>query len=200
MAHLDFPNAPSTGQKYPASPISGIPTYTWDGEKWTTLGGPVAGKTPIYADGSNAMTAQLTLVAPPVAGTDAAAKSYVDAGDTALNASVANCLQKTGGQTITGGFAVTPYHQAGGNFTVNPLNGNYQWITNNGALTITAPTTDCAVDILVSNGTGAGAITFAGFTVGSNVGDVLTTTVGSYFIISIRRINGISTYVVKALQ
>jgi hypothetical protein len=31
---LDFPASPSVGQKYPASPIAGIPTYTWDGEKW----------------------------------------------------------------------------------------------------------------------------------------------------------------------
>ena len=36
---LDFPNAPTVGQKYPASPVGGVPTYVWDGEKWTTNGG-----------------------------------------------------------------------------------------------------------------------------------------------------------------
>jgi hypothetical protein len=36
---LDFPASPTNGQKFPASPIVGIPTYTWDGEKWTTIGG-----------------------------------------------------------------------------------------------------------------------------------------------------------------
>lgn len=36
---LDFPTSPTNGQKFPASPIVGIPTYTWDGEKWTTIGG-----------------------------------------------------------------------------------------------------------------------------------------------------------------
>jgi len=36
---LDFPASPSNGQKYPASPIVGVPTYTWDGEKWTAVGG-----------------------------------------------------------------------------------------------------------------------------------------------------------------
>jgi len=44
---LDFPTAPSLGQKYPSSPIAGQPTYTWDGEKWTTTGG-LTGSTPVY--------------------------------------------------------------------------------------------------------------------------------------------------------
>jgi hypothetical protein len=36
---LDFPNAPTLNQKYPQPPVSGQPVYTWDGEKWTTIGG-----------------------------------------------------------------------------------------------------------------------------------------------------------------
>jgi hypothetical protein len=43
---LDFPASPSVGQKYPASPIAGIPQYTWDGEKWTTQGGSIVSATP----------------------------------------------------------------------------------------------------------------------------------------------------------
>jgi hypothetical protein len=43
---LDFPASPSVGQKFPASPIAGIPTYTWDGEKWTTTGGSIVSATP----------------------------------------------------------------------------------------------------------------------------------------------------------
>ena len=43
---LDFPASPSVGQKYPASPVAGIPTYTWDGEKWTTQGGSIVSATP----------------------------------------------------------------------------------------------------------------------------------------------------------
>jgi hypothetical protein len=187
---FDFPNAPTVGQIF--SP-SGGPTYKWDGAKWTAPIGAAVGKTPVYSDGSVAMTAALTLVAPPVNPTDAAAKSYVDG-------IIAGKMQTSGNQTITGGFAVTPYSQAVGSFTVNPLGGNYQYTTNNGAFTLTAPTVDCAVDILVTNGAAAGAITFSGFTVGANVGDTLTTTNGSRFIISIRRINAISTYTVKALQ
>jgi hypothetical protein len=43
---LDFPASPSNGQKFPASPIAGVPQYTWDGEKWTTIGGSIVSATP----------------------------------------------------------------------------------------------------------------------------------------------------------
>lgn len=53
---LNFPSSPTVGDKYPASPVAGVPTYTWDGEKWTTAGGaitPSVGEAPndgvIYA-------------------------------------------------------------------------------------------------------------------------------------------------------
>ncbi len=186
---LDFPSSPTVGQKYPVTPVAGVPTYNWDGEKWTTTSSAATGRQAIYSDGSIPMTAALTLSGNPVNPNDAARKAYVD-----------GKLSTAGGQTITGGFAVAPYNQAAGSFTVNPLNSNYQYTTNSGAFTITAPATDCAVDILVTNGAAAGAITFTGFTVGANVGDALTTTNGNKFIISVRRINGVSTYVIKALQ
>lgn len=35
----NFPNSPSVGQKYPVPAVPGQPVYTWDGEKWTTIGG-----------------------------------------------------------------------------------------------------------------------------------------------------------------
>ena len=109
--------------------------------------------------------------------------------------------QKTGNQTITGGFSVTPNSLGTmSSFTLNPASGNYQYGTNNGAFTLTAPTSDCAVDLLVTNGASAGSITFSGFTVGSSTGDALTTTNGHKFIVSIRRIDGTSTYIIKALQ
>jgi hypothetical protein len=38
---LNFPSGPASGQKYPASPVAGVPTYSWDGEKWTTGAGNV---------------------------------------------------------------------------------------------------------------------------------------------------------------
>jgi hypothetical protein len=52
----------------------------------------------------------------------------------------------------------------------------------------------------VTNGPSAGAITFSGFTVNANTGEPLTTTNGNKFIITIVRINGTATYMVKALQ
>ncbi|MEY9428143.1 hypothetical protein ABH975_003458 [Bradyrhizobium ottawaense] len=73
---LNFPSLPSVGTVYPSPALPGVPQYRWDGEKWTQQGLQL--KQPIYADGSIPMAAQLTLVAPPVAATDAAAKSYVD--------------------------------------------------------------------------------------------------------------------------
>jgi hypothetical protein len=98
MMAFDFPNSPAVGQKYPASPVGGQPTYTWDGEKWTTVGGTIAGKTAVWTDGSSAMTAQLTLIAPPVNPTHAVAKSYADAGD-------ASKVSKAG-DTMTGGLVI----------------------------------------------------------------------------------------------
>jgi hypothetical protein len=110
-------------------------------------------------------------------------------------------LSLAGNQTITGGFLVTP-NPIGtfGNFTINPALGNYQWGTNNAAFTLTAPASDSAIDLYIVNGASAGAITFSGFTVSASIGDALTTTNTSKFIVSIRRINGVSTYVIKALQ
>jgi hypothetical protein len=116
---------------------------------------------------------------------------------------VADFLPVAGGSTLTGGFYLTPYNGgtvSSGTFTPNAGLGNYQYYTNNGAHTLAAPTADCAIDVQITNGATAGAITFSGYTVGANVGDTLTTTNGNRFIISIRRINAISSYSIRALQ
>lgn len=106
-------------------------------------------------------------------------------------------------ETITKGYTVTPNNigtVSTGTTTPDPANGNYQYYTNNGAHTLAAPTSDCAIDILVTNGASAGSITFSGFTVSASTGDALTTTNTSKFILSIRRINAVATYTIKALQ
>jgi hypothetical protein len=54
--------------------------------------------------------------------------------------------------------------------------------------------------VLITNNTTAGTIAFSGFTVGANTGEFLDTTNGHSFSVSIWRINGISSYIVKALQ
>lgn len=103
--------------------------------------------------------------------------------------------------TITKGYTLTP-NSLGNmtNFTIDPSLGNYQYGTNHAAFTLTAPTSDCAIDLLVTNDASAGAITFSGFTVGASTGSALTTTNTNKFIISIRRINSVATYSVYALQ
>lgn len=133
------------------------------------------------------------------------------ASDTTLARSAAGTVTVEGKQvllnsqtaTISKGFTLTPNNigtVSSGTTTPDPANGNYQYYTNGGAHTLAAPSSDCAIDILVTNNGSAGAITFSGFTVGSSTGSALTTTNTSKFIISIRRINSISTYSVYALQ
>lgn len=105
--------------------------------------------------------------------------------------------------TLTVGFTFTANNigtVSSGTTTPAPATGNYQYLTNNGAFTLAAPSSDCAIDILVTNGASAGAITFSGFTVGSTTGSAITMTNTNKFIISIRRINSISTYSIYALQ
>lgn len=112
-------------------------------------------------------------------------------------------LLTTRAQSFSGGVRVTSFSggtQSSGTYTPDPGNGPLQFITNGGAFTFAAPSFDGAFDTLITNGSGAGSITFSGFTVSSNTGDALTATVGNQFILSIRRINGTSSYIVKALQ
>jgi hypothetical protein len=111
-------------------------------------------------------------------------------------------VKLAGGQQVVGGFTIAPFNgsNVSGSYTPDALNGNYQYFTNNGAITFNSPGTDCAIDFLITNSGTAGAITFSGYTVNANTGEPLTTTNGHKFILSIRRINGTSTYVIKALQ
>lgn len=105
--------------------------------------------------------------------------------------------------TLTVGYTFTAFNYltvSSGTFNPSAALGNYSYYTNNGAHTLAAPSVDSAMDILVTNGASAGAITFSGFTVGANIGDALTTVNTNKFIISIRRINAIATYTIKALQ
>lgn len=133
------------------------------------------------------------------------------ASDTTLARSAAGTVTVEGGQvllanqtaTISKGFTLTPNNigtVSSGTTTPSASNGNYQYYTNNGAHTLAAPTSDCAIDILVTNGASAGAITFSGFTVGSSTGSTYNTTNTNKFILSVRRINSVATYSWYALQ
>lgn len=112
-------------------------------------------------------------------------------------------LSPTATATISAGYTFAPFNagtKSSGTFTPDPTVGSYQFYINGGAHTVAAPTADCAIDIMITNSATAGAITFSGFTVGAVTGDALTTTSANIFVLSIRRINGISTYAIKALQ
>ena len=133
------------------------------------------------------------------------------ASDTTIARSAAGIVTVEGKQvllnsqtaTISAGFAVTPNNigtVSSGTTTPDPANGNYQYYTNNGAHTLAAPASDCAIDIFVTNGASAGSITFSGFTVGSATGSALTTTNTHKFKISITRVNSVATYAIYALQ
>jgi hypothetical protein len=103
-------------------------------------------------------------------------------------------------QTVTGGANVTSLAQSAGNITVDCGARPLQTINNGGAFTITAPASDGSCMMLVTNTGAAGAITFSGFSVGSNTGDPLTTTNTNKFTISIWRVGGTSGYRVLAHQ
>lgn len=106
----------------------------------------------------------------------------------------------TADQTLSGGANVTSLALTAGSFTVDCGKCPLQYISNSSAFTITAPTNDGSCIILVTNASGAAAITFSGFSVGSNTGDTLDTTSGHAFSISIWRINSVSRYLISAHQ
>ncbi len=103
-------------------------------------------------------------------------------------------------QTLSGGWNVTAHTYATGNIAIDCGQGPLQIVSNAGAFTITAPGNDGDTVLQITNITGAGTVTFSGFTVGPDTGDILTTTVGSKFSVVIWRINGISSYYIYAYQ
>lgn len=200
----------SVGQTFTGGLISvaGSPVTTTGTLALTVAG--TSGGIPYFSSASAwASSAALAANALVVGGGAGAAPSTVTTGTGVLTAlsnnvgSAGSFLATGTNATITKGFYVTPNNigtVSSGTTTPDAANGNYQYYTNNGAHTLAAPSTDCAIDVLVTNGASAGAITFSGFTVGSATGSTLTTTNTSKFLISIRRINGTSTYSIYALQ
>lgn len=87
----------------------------------------------------------------------------------------------------------------GGTIAPNPTSGLKQKVTNNGAFTIQATAEIGNVELRVTNGASAGAITFAGFDKQWS-GDALTTTNGHQFAIFIHGYDGKQAYLIRALQ
>lgn len=105
-----------------------------------------------------------------------------------------------------GGFLVNSYNigvtTTGVTITPDPKNGNYQYLNANSTWTLAVPPNDCAIDILITNGLSVSTLTVsASYTAPSGGGgDPYTTTANFRYLLMIRRINGISTYLWKALQ
>lgn len=132
-----------------------------------------------------------------MAGTDSTTMTFPGTSSTVLT--TGNTALITVGYTLTPSNLGTPTN--GSTVTLAAAGGNYQYLTNNVAgFTIAAPAADCAIDVLITNGASAGTITFSGFTVGSSTGDPLTTTNTNKFLLTVVRINAVSTYTIKALQ
>src|SRR4030095_301897 len=104
------------------------------------------------------------------------------------------------GQAFSGGGISVADQDAAGNLTVDFGLGPVPYVNNSGAFTITAPAQAGSCILTIFNQTTAGAITFTGWTVGSNVGDALTTINGHKFSLMMWGVNGLWSYTVKALQ
>lgn len=87
-----------------------------------------------------------------------------------------------------------------GTYTPTTVGGNMKRIVNGGAFTFAAPTAsgDYTLIVQMTNTTGAGAVTFSGFS--KTAGQSLTTTVGDDFLFSIIKINGFTYLNTAALQ
>ena len=135
----------------------------------------------------------------PIVTVDAMGHVTSVSSDSTLASLVTTDQSLSGGANLTIFGIGTPTNSSS---TTLDCGKNYgQTLTNNVAgFTLVAPSNDGMCVILVTNGASAGTITFSGFTVGSSTGDALDTTSGHKFMVSILRIGGTATYMIKALQ
>lgn len=106
-------------------------------------------------------------------------------------------------QPLTGGFHPTAFSNgtvASGTKTIDCGNGPIQSLTNGGAFIFAMSANDGSCVVRITNNSSAGAITFSGFSEGTNVGDTITTTNTSKFDVAITRIGGNPHYLASALQ
>src|SRR5690625_2239105 len=102
------------------------------------------------------------------------------------DANTAKFVQKSG-DTLEGGFigpdVANKGSQSSGSFRPDPNDGNWIAITNTGSFTFQAPNVSGCynMSIDITNGSGAGNITFSGFVSDYPKGDDLTTNTGDAF-------------------
>jgi len=106
-------------------------------------------------------------------------------------------------QAFSGGVHLTSYNigtVSSGTTTIDCGNGPSQYLTNGGAFTFAAPSSDSQCLVIVTNNGSAGAITFSGFTAEASHGDALDTTNAHKFTVSVWRGNSTADYRVVAMQ
>lgn len=104
------------------------------------------------------------------------------------------------GQNLAGGVYTTPFLYPTGNiavdFSLNPI----QYVYNNGAFTITAPSQAGSCILTIINAATPGVVSFTGWTVGANTGDLFDVVPGHKFSLMMWGVTGTYSYNVKALQ
>jgi hypothetical protein len=115
----------------------------------------------------------------------------------------ANLLNANASANLTNGFTASNLDRGTwntGSFKPAPDQANMQRIANTGAFAFVAPTAagDYTIIVKITNGAGAGAVTFQGFA--SVGGDDLTTTQGHKFFVYITKLDGDVAALVQALQ
>lgn len=109
-------------------------------------------------------------------------------------------------QAFSGGVRLTAFNagttSGGTSITFDSGNGPIQFVRNAGTGTFTAPSSDGELDVLVMGTTNASTLTFSGFnaTTSAPTGDTYAANATSLFLLSIRRVNGSSTYRWAAYQ
>ena len=100
--------------------------------------------------------------------------------------------------TLTKGYAATPYSLTWtGTVTPDEANGNFQYATNNAAVTLNPPTNNSTIVLQVTNGATAGAVTTSGFT---KVTGSFSTTNTYKYMCYITKCNSVSHLSIVALQ
>lgn len=162
----------------------------------------IAGSSVTANTGTGAMVRQgsPTLNFPFLSGRDIGINGAGTIFSTLPSASANVAALNISGQSVTGGMTVSTRALSAGPFTVECNSRPIHAFTNNAATTITAPNQDGFCIVLVTNGATAGALTFSGFSVGSNTGDTYVTTNAAKFSLFVWRANGTSGYTWSAHQ
>ena len=228
---LDFPNSPVDGQQFTSNNITWVYSSSltaWRSTDTRVVIGSSLNNQILYnsgnaINGSNGITfnsSSNTIFTNTVnvSGTTNTLNLIVGNADILATLTGANTIstsaftkantsvQNNATTLITTGYTYQTFN-AGSNvaafitWTPNAANGNYQYANTNGPFTLAAPASDSSIDIMLTNGASAGAITFSGYTVQSGgTGDTYATTNANRYLLSIRRLFGVSTYLWKALQ